>query len=58
MNKLRCTYCDSVYISPATGIEGVYRCNDCKEFFESDEFELDFVRQQRSRQNAKTESAL
>lgn len=42
--KIVCVFCDSENVQEQRGVEDVYYCVECDEFFEGDEFELKYLR--------------
>lgn len=53
MKAVECVACGSDNVQPQAGVEDIYRCNDCDEFFEDENFELEFLREHKVKQTVK-----
>lgn len=51
--KITCAHCDSTNVQEQHGVDDVYVCNDCGEYFEGDEFELEIMREHLHRVSTK-----
>lgn len=51
--KIVCTHCDSTDVDDVPGVDGVFQCRECGEFFDDESFELQFIKTTRENRQAR-----